>query len=152
MAAESRPCYEVGGDSYDWIPLEGGRLALVVADVSGKGTPASLLMASVHASLHALAGTAAPDRVIERLNRFLFANTQASRFVTLFYAELDPASRRLTYVNAGHVPPYRVARDGTASRLDGGRAGPGPPRRGLATRWARCGSSGGTWSPWSPTA
>jgi sigma-B regulation protein RsbU (phosphoserine phosphatase) len=123
VAAESRPCYEVGGDSYDWIPLGGGRLALVVADVSGKGTPASLLMASVHASVQALAGTAAPARLVERLNRFLFASTQPSRFVTLFYAELDAASRRLAFVNAGHVPPYRVTPDGRVSRLvDGGPA------------------------------
>jgi sigma-B regulation protein RsbU (phosphoserine phosphatase) len=123
VAALSRPCYAVGGDSYDWIPLGGGRLALVIADVSGKGTPASLLMASVHASVQALAGTAAPDQLVARLNRFLFANTQASKFVTLFYAELDPASRRLTYVNAGHIPPYRVARDGTWCRLkEGGPA------------------------------
>jgi sigma-B regulation protein RsbU (phosphoserine phosphatase) len=120
VAALSRPCFEVGGDSYDWIPLGGGRLALVIADVSGKGTPASLLMASVHAFVHALAGTSEPARVIEQLNRFLFARTQASRFVTLFYAELDPATRRLTYVNAGHVPPFRVDRDGAVSRLEGG--------------------------------
>jgi sigma-B regulation protein RsbU (phosphoserine phosphatase) len=120
LAGESRSCYEVGGDGYDWIPLGGDRLALVIADVAGKGTPASLLMASVHASVRALAGSAAPAGVIERLNRFLFASTQASRFVTLFYAELDPASRRLAYVNAGHVPPYRVAPDGTLSRLPGG--------------------------------
>ena len=88
----SRPCYEVGGDYYDFIPLDGGRLALVVADVSGKGTPASLLMASVHASLQALAGTARPPQVLERLNRFLYASTQASRYVTLFYGELDPSA------------------------------------------------------------
>jgi sigma-B regulation protein RsbU (phosphoserine phosphatase) len=123
VAGESRPCYEVGGDAYDWIPLGDGRLALVVADVAGKGTPASLLMASVHAFLHALAGTASPVHVVERLSRFLFENTQTSRFVTLFYAELDTASRRLAYVNAGHVPPYRVMRDGTVSRLaEGGPA------------------------------
>ena len=117
VAAESRSCYEVGGDCYDWIDLGSGRLAFVIADVSGKGTPASLLMASVHASIQALAGTAGPAQVIERLNRFLFARTQANRYVTLFYAELDAASRRLTYVNAGHVPPYRVTPDGTVSRL-----------------------------------
>jgi sigma-B regulation protein RsbU (phosphoserine phosphatase) len=120
VAGESRPCYAVGGDAYDWIPLGGGRLALVVADVAGKGTPASLLMASVHAFVHALAGTAAPAQLIERLNRFLLARTQASRFVTLFYAELDAAERRLVYVNAGHVPPSRVARDGTLRRLSQG--------------------------------
>jgi sigma-B regulation protein RsbU (phosphoserine phosphatase) len=120
VAAASHPCHEVGGDSYDWIPAGSERLALVVADVAGKGTPASLLMASVHAFVHALAGAAAPAQLIEKLNRFLCARTQASRFVTLFYAELDAATHRLAYVNAGHVPPYRVARDGTVSRLAGG--------------------------------
>jgi sigma-B regulation protein RsbU (phosphoserine phosphatase) len=123
VAAESRSCFQVGGDYYDWVPLSGGRLALVIADVSGKGTPASILMASVHASIRALAGTAAPGQLLERLNRFLFASTQANKYVTLFYAELDPETRRLLYVNAGHVPPYHVARDGTVSRLlEGGPA------------------------------
>jgi len=126
VAAESRSCYAVGGDSYDWIPLEDGRLVLVVADVSGKGTPASLLMASVHASIRSLAGQAAPDEIVARLNRFLYASTQASRFVTLFYAELDPAARRLTFVNAGHVPPFRVGRNGALTRID-----PGGPAVGL---------------------
>jgi len=123
VAGESRPCFEVGGDAYDWIPLAGGRLALVVADVAGKGTPASLLMASAHAFVHALAGTATPAELVSRLNGFLFARTQASRFVTLFYAELDSRSGRLFYVNAGHVPPYRLATNGSVSRLtEGGPA------------------------------
>ena len=120
LAALSRPCREVGGDLYDYIPLDGGRLALIVADVSGKGTPASLLMASVHASARALAGTAPPDQVVARLNRFLFASTQANRFVTCFYAELDPARHRLSYVNAGHVPPFQLASDGSLVRLSVG--------------------------------
>jgi sigma-B regulation protein RsbU (phosphoserine phosphatase) len=123
VAGQSRSCHEVGGDAYDWMDLGGERLALVIADVSGKGTPASLLMASVHASVRALAGTESPAVIVERLNRFLFASTPANRFVTLFYAELDGSSRRLSYVNAGHVPPYRMARDGSVSRLrEGGPA------------------------------
>jgi phosphoserine phosphatase RsbU/P len=117
FAATSDACYEVGGDYYDFLPLGGGRLALVIADVSGKGTPASLLMASVHASLQALAGSTDPAALMRRLNRFLYANTQTNKYVTLFYAELDPASRRLQYVNAGHVPPYRLARGGARDRL-----------------------------------
>ena len=118
VAAESESCYQVGGDHYDFIPLPEGRLALAVADVSGKGAPASILMASVHASLQALAGAASPAVVLERLNRFLFASTQANKFVTLFYAELDTRARRLSYVNAGHVPPFRVrGRDGEIERL-----------------------------------
>jgi sigma-B regulation protein RsbU (phosphoserine phosphatase) len=120
VAAESRSCFQVGGDYYDFIPLEGGRLGLVIADVSGKGTPASLMMASVHAWLQAMAGTARPTQVLERLNRFLYANTQTSRYVTLFYGELDPACRRLAYVNAGHVPPYVRRGDGREERLTAG--------------------------------
>jgi len=117
LAALSRSCQEVGGDYYDFIPLEGGRLAIVIADVSGKGTPASIMMASVHASLQAMAGTAHPTRMLQRLNRFLYENTQTSRYVTLFYGELDPGRRSLEYVNAGHVPPYLLRADGCHERL-----------------------------------
>jgi sigma-B regulation protein RsbU (phosphoserine phosphatase) len=119
VAARSLPCYQVGGDYYDFIPLRGGRWALIIADVSGKGTPASILMASVHASLRALAGTAPPPVVMERVNTFLYESTQANKFVTLFYAELEPKARRLAYVNAGHVPPY-LLRQGAARRLTAG--------------------------------
>ncbi|HXY39312.1 MAG TPA: PP2C family protein-serine/threonine phosphatase, partial [Vicinamibacteria bacterium] len=117
LAALSHSCFEVGGDYYDFIPLPGGRLAVVIADVSGKGTPASLMMASVHASLEAMAGTAPPAEVLQRLNRFLYDNTQESRYVTLFYGELDPRGRVLRYVDAGHVPPYLRRADGREERL-----------------------------------
>jgi sigma-B regulation protein RsbU (phosphoserine phosphatase) len=120
IVARSRSCYQVGGDYYDFIPLAEGRLGLVIADVSGKGTPASLMMASVHAWLQATAGTARPTVVLERLNRFLYANTQTSRYVTLFYGELDPGRRRLAYVNAGHVPPYLRQTAGSETRLQAG--------------------------------
>jgi sigma-B regulation protein RsbU (phosphoserine phosphatase) len=120
LAAESRPCFQVGGDYYDFIPLEGERLALVVADVSGKGTPASILVASVHASLRATAGAEPPARLMERLNRFLCASTQESKYVTLFYGEIEPRARRLRYVNAGHVPPYLLRAGGSVERLQAG--------------------------------
>ncbi|HKC13124.1 MAG TPA: SpoIIE family protein phosphatase, partial [Vicinamibacteria bacterium] len=125
LAAESHACHQVGGDYYDFIPLSGGRLALAIADVAGKGTPASILMASVHASLQALAGTAEPAVLMARLNRFLYESTQDNKYVTLFYAELDPLARHLTYVNGGHVPPYRVTDDRTE------RLGVGGPVLGL---------------------
>jgi len=120
VAAESRSCYQVGGDHYDVIALPDKRLALAIADVSGKGAPASLLMASVHAWLRALAGSAPPVRLAERLNHFLFENTQANRYVTLFYGELTPSSGRLAYVNAGHVPPYRLSAARKSDRLTEG--------------------------------
>jgi sigma-B regulation protein RsbU (phosphoserine phosphatase) len=118
--AQSLPCHEVGGDHYDVIPLPGGRVAVAIADVSGKGAPASILMASVHASLRALAGTAPPAGLMQRINRFLFENTQANRYATVFYGELDPASRRLSYVNGGHIPPYCVGPRGREDRLFAG--------------------------------
>ena len=120
LAALSRPCYEVGGDLYDFIPLPGGRMALVLADVSGKGAPASILMASVHASLRAVAGTAPPPALMERLNRFLFESTQANKYVTLFYGELDPERRLLSYVSAGHVPSFLRRASGEELRLSEG--------------------------------
>jgi sigma-B regulation protein RsbU (phosphoserine phosphatase) len=122
IAALSQSCYQVGGDHYDHIPLRDGGLALAIADVSGKGTPASILMASVHAWLRALAGSAPPALLMERLSRFLFENTQDNRYVTLFYAELAADGRRVRYVNAGHVPPYLIAADGSCRRL--GEGGP----------------------------
>jgi phosphoserine phosphatase RsbU/P len=120
VSARSLPCFEVGGDHYDFIPLPGGRLALAIADVSGKGAPASILMASVHASLRALAGTAEPAGLMRRINRFLFESTQSNRYATVFYAELDPATRRLSYVNGGHIPPYRLSARGDEDRLSMG--------------------------------
>jgi len=117
VAGLSRSCLHVGGDYFDYVPLSGGRLGLVIADVSGKGTPASLMMASVHAWLRALAGSEPAARVLERLNRFVYASTETSRYVTLFYGELDPAMRRLAYVNAGHVPPFVVRSGGPEQRL-----------------------------------
>jgi sigma-B regulation protein RsbU (phosphoserine phosphatase) len=120
VAAATRPCHEVGGDDYDVIGIGQGRWAIVIADVSGKGVPASILMASLHASLHALAGTADPATILVRLNRFLFESTQPSKFATVFYAELDTEAGRLVYVNGGHVPPYHVSSAGHVSRLEAG--------------------------------
>lgn len=101
----SRPCYEIGGDYYDHF-WRGERLALVVADVSGKGIGAALLMAAFQASLRTLAsGDADPVALVTRLNRAMVENSPGSSFVTLFYAELDPAAHALEYVNAGHNPP-----------------------------------------------
>jgi sigma-B regulation protein RsbU (phosphoserine phosphatase) len=120
IAAESHPCHQVGGDYYDFFALSKGRWAVAIADVSGKGTPASILMASVHASLRALAGSARPSAMIERLNRFLFESTQDNKYATLFYGELDLETRRFVYVNAGHVPPYLQRAAGLTDRLTAG--------------------------------
>jgi serine phosphatase RsbU (regulator of sigma subunit) len=80
-------------------------------------------MAGVHAWLRAVAGTAAPSVLMQRLNRFMLESTEAHRYVTLFYGELDPEQRRMVYVNGGHVPPFVLRSGGSRERLlEGGPA------------------------------
>lgn len=111
------PCFELGGDFYDFIPLPGDNLGLAMADVSGKGVPASLIMASVRAFLRAQADNVYYlYEIMRRINLMLCRDTQPSEFVTLFYGVLDLRSRRLTYCNAGHPPPL-VLRQGKILEL-----------------------------------
>jgi sigma-B regulation protein RsbU (phosphoserine phosphatase) len=113
------PSKPVGGDYYDVIDLGHDRVAVVIADVSGKGVPAALLMASLQSSLRAEAtANALPSRVISRLNRVILENTLGSAFVTVFYGIIDFEQRTLTYSNAGHPPPIITGRDGTVKLLD----------------------------------
>jgi sigma-B regulation protein RsbU (phosphoserine phosphatase) len=117
----SFPCYEIGGDYYDFIEREDGRLVIALGDVSGKGTAAALLMSSLHASVHAQAGSHDTlSETISAVNRYLADNIPANRFVTLFYAELDPASGALSFLNAGHNPPLIVHAAGTVEQLASG--------------------------------
>lgn len=117
----SFPCYEIGGDYYDFIEREDGRLVIALGDVSGKGTAAALLMSSLHAAIHAQ--SASHDSLvatISAVNRYLADNIPANRFVTLFYAELDPHSGALSFLNAGHNPPLIVHSAGTVEQLASG--------------------------------
>jgi sigma-B regulation protein RsbU (phosphoserine phosphatase) len=100
------PAREVGGDYYDFLELPGGRLGIAVGDVSGKGVGAALMMASLEASLRALAPVVQdPADLMGRVNSLVYQASAPNRYATLFYADYDPAVRRLTYVNAGHNPP-----------------------------------------------
>jgi sigma-B regulation protein RsbU (phosphoserine phosphatase) len=107
FAGFSRTAQEVGGDYYDFIPLESGRLGIAIGDVSGKGISAALLMASIRAALHGLTfgGTLNPARLMEGLNRIIYDSSTSNRFVTFFFGEYDPVTRTLDYVNAGHNAP-----------------------------------------------
>ncbi len=101
------PANELGGDYYDYIPLPGRRLAVVVADVSGKGIPASLLMARLSADVrYCLVSESSPAEAVAQLNRVFFSANWEDRFVTLVLAVLDPLRHELTLVNAGHPPAY----------------------------------------------
>jgi sigma-B regulation protein RsbU (phosphoserine phosphatase) len=114
-------CYEIGGDYYDFIPRESDRMLIALGDVSGKGTAAALLMSSLHAAIHAQvsAKRSLPDMVAS-VNRYLAENTPANRFVTLFIAELDPATGTLRYINAGHNPPLIGRANGAIEQLSSG--------------------------------
>ena len=117
----SFPCYEIGGDYYDFIKRDDGRLVIALGDVSGEGTAAALLMSSLHASIHAQTGS--HDTLVETIsavNRYLAENIPSNRFVTLFYAELDPESGALSFLNAGHNPPLIVHAAGTVEQLASG--------------------------------
>src|SRR4051794_9216012 len=101
-----RPAREVGGDYYDFLELPDGRFGIAIGDVSGKGVGAALMMASLEASLRALASVVDdPAELMERVSGLVYQASSANRYATLFYAQYDPASRRLSYVNAGHNPP-----------------------------------------------
>ena len=117
----SFPCYEIGGDYYDFIERENGSLIVALGDVSGKGTAAALLMSSLHAAVHAQAD--ANDSIVKTIvavNRYLVESIPPNRFVTLFYAELDPKNGALAFLNAGHNPPLIVHAGGTMEQLASG--------------------------------
>ncbi len=114
------PSKHVGGDYFDIIPLGAEKVAMVIADVSGKGVPAALLMASLQSSLRAEAEEdRQPSEVIGALNRVIFGHTAGGTFVTIFYGVLDLRRGRLTYCNAGHPPPLVLDSAGGIRELDG---------------------------------
>ena len=120
IATASIPCSQVGGDFYDFVPLRGGRTAVVIADVAGKGMPAALLMASARAGLRAhLESASEPNEVVRRLNVNLCHDTRSGQFVSLFCGVLDEKKRVLSYTNAGHNPPL-VLRKGRVIELEKG--------------------------------
>lgn len=109
----SVPARAVGGDWYDFIPFSDGRWGLVLADVSGKGTAAALLMSATRGMLRSLAETHCnPAEVLTKLNELLVGDFPAGRFVTLVYAVLDPAARTVTFANAGHLLPLFIDASG----------------------------------------
>ena len=138
MAAHCRPAHAVGGDYYDLIDIHGpslpeaghgcDRLGVAIGDISGKGMSAALLMASLHASLRGqvLSGTGDLGAKMANVNRLLYAASGSNRYATLFYAELDCASRTLHYVNGGHNAPALLRKEDGAWRVfrlaDGGPA------------------------------
>ncbi len=121
IAGKSIPAQVVGGDYFDFIPMNDHRLAICVGDVSGKGLPASLLMANTQATLRGqtLVNSTACE-CIARSNKLLFESTSPDKFVTMFYSTLDFSTHQLTYSNAGHDIPYLLSATAPVRRLDVG--------------------------------
>jgi serine phosphatase RsbU (regulator of sigma subunit) len=121
LAGLSLPARHVGGDYFDYIPLEGGRVAIAVADVSGKGVGAALLMSSFRASLRSQdLDRFGPAHASGILNRFVCASVDPGKFITVFLAVIEPDTGIVSYVNAGHEPPLLLGPDGEFSELDRG--------------------------------
>ena len=118
LFASMLPAASIGGDSYDAIASSEKSLSLCVADVSGKGMPAALLMANLQATMRAtLEARELPSQVLDQANRLLHKSTSDDKFATVFLAKLDLTANNLTYANAGHDPAFLIGADGSASEL-----------------------------------
>jgi sigma-B regulation protein RsbU (phosphoserine phosphatase) len=113
ISAYNFPTEEVSGDYYDWVRIYDDQIGIVIADVSGKGVPAALLMAFLRASLRAATHIGyAPHISMSKVNYLLWESIERNQFVTAFYGILDSANRTLAYCNAGHNPPFLMEADG----------------------------------------
>lgn len=113
------PCYQVGGDYYDFIAIDSDRLGIVIADVSGKGMGASLLMASLRAALHTeIHPQYKLEEMTAKLNDFVHRSSALNCFITFFFCELNKKSGELKYINAGHNPPLVLERKGKVHFLE----------------------------------
>jgi phosphoserine phosphatase RsbU/P len=111
---------KVGGDYYDFLDLGGGRLGLVIGDISGKGIAAALLMANLQANLRSQCAVAVdqPQHMLRSVNRLFCENTAEGAFATLFFAEYDDRAMRMRFANCGHLPALLLRKDGTVECLD----------------------------------
>jgi sigma-B regulation protein RsbU (phosphoserine phosphatase) len=128
VAAFYQTAHRAGGDYYDFFPLPDGKWGLLIADVSGHGTPAAVLMAVTHSLAHSYPGPPTPpSEMLNHVNHHLAARytNHSDTFVTAFYGIYDPATRTLTYSSAGHNPPrLKRCEDGSLALLNGGRGLP----------------------------
>ena len=121
LAAINIPTRQVGGDYYDYFPIDENRYLITIADVSGKGVPAALLMTNLQATLHAMTTTdVAFEEIVFRINNFVHQNTTMDKFITAFFAIFDQKNGTLTSISAGHNPPYLWHADGSFETLNEG--------------------------------
>ena len=120
LAGYNAPCLTVGGDYYDYLCYEDGRVLLIVADVAGKGMPAALMVSSLQARVQILAGDQLEPAVfVKKLNEAVSRNCPGNRFITFFAGLLHPGTGEITFCNAGHNPPLVVRASGVIEQLPG---------------------------------
>ncbi len=121
LAALNIPTRQVGGDYYDYFPIDNDRYLITIADVSGKGVPAALLMSNLQATLHAMTTADVPfEEIVFRINNFVHSNTTLDKFITAFFAIFDRKNGAITTISAGHNPPYLFHADGSFETLQEG--------------------------------
>jgi len=119
IAGVNIPCHQVGGDYYDFISIDPQRLGIVIADVSGKGVSASLLMASLRAALHSeINPNYKLEKMASKLNDFVHRSSASDRFITFFFCEINKESDQLSFINAGHNPPLILDKKGNIKHLE----------------------------------
>ncbi|MFT5617573.1 MAG: sigma-B regulation protein RsbU (phosphoserine phosphatase) [Arenicella sp.] len=115
------PHHRIGGDYYDYLELSESQFIICVADVSGKGIPAAILMSNFQAGLRILAKQKLSlDEIVHKLNELIMLNSQGANFITAFFFTYDSESKKIQYVNAGHNPPFFINSVGEMSRLETG--------------------------------
>ncbi|MCK4914123.1 MAG: SpoIIE family protein phosphatase [Planctomycetes bacterium] len=123
ISAAYIPCFNVGGDFYDFIPIDKNRIAIAIADVIGKGIPAAIMMSMFRAAVRAYTDTDCRDgiisRIIDKLNKMACRECRDGEFVTLFYAVIDAEKKSITYCNCGHEPTVLI-RNGRVKDLQKG--------------------------------
>jgi phosphoserine phosphatase RsbU/P len=123
ISADWKPARVLGGDYFDILRFADGSVGLCIADVEGKGVPAALVMSNLQSAVKAFATPAMePEQLCRRLNTIFCEDVQTERFISLCYARLEPATRRLTFTNAGHCPPLLMRANGQTEKLERGGA------------------------------
>jgi phosphoserine phosphatase RsbU/P len=123
ISADWKPARVLGGDYFDILRFADGSVGLCIADVEGKGVPAALVMSNLQSAVKAFATPAMePEQLCRRLNTIFCEDVQTERFISLCYARLEPANRRLTFTNAGHCPPLLMRANGQTEKLERGGA------------------------------
>lgn len=125
IAGMNLPALQVGGDYYDVVKLTDTKSAIIIADVSGKGTPASLLMANIQSAVHSYLklyeeNTFSLTKVTEKINELIYENTASDKFITFFWGILDSENNTFEYINAGHNPPVLLKNDKLLMLNEGG--------------------------------